>query len=102
MIMLYQTIIVLALVGVGYLVFTRYMIKSKLSIINEELETKKVILSQLIEANAELQIQLNALEKKSKLNEDEISDIYAEIKEKKDDNENTSIDDRINRLRNSG
>ena len=100
--MLYQTIIVLALVGVGYLVFTRYMIKSKLSIINEELETKKVILSQLIEANAELQIQLNALEKKSKLNEDEISDIYAEIKEKKDDNENTSIDDRINRLRNSG
>lgn len=102
MIMLYQTIIVLALVGVGYLAFTKYMVKSKLSIINEELETKKVILSQLIEANAELQTQLNALEKKSKLNEDEINDIYAEIKEKKDDNENTSINDRINRLRNSG
>lgn len=102
MIVLYQILLIISLIALGYFVFTKYMIKSKLKIIDEELANKKLILSQLIEANSELSAQLLALEKKSKLNQDEILDLYTEIKEGKNDSKKSSLDDRINRLRNSG
>jgi Tfp pilus assembly protein PilE len=102
MIVLYQTIIVLAFVAIGYFAFTKYMLKSKFNIINTELIQKKELLEQLVETNKQYEEMLDALEKKSKLSQDQILGIYTKLKDKKEKNENIDVDSRINRLRNSG